>query len=115
MKTIIVYDRPAFGDASDIKGINDIPPDHADVLIQVQSVREALVSIGYEVGEAGFDLNLDGFKDMISHSSPDLIFNLVESVGGRGSLIHLAPSLFDTFNIPYTGSKTDAMYKTSNN
>jgi D-alanine-D-alanine ligase len=114
MKIIIVYDRPASGDISDIKGIRDIPPDHADVLIQVQSVREALVSMGHEVMETGFDLNLDAFKDLISNSAPDLIFNLVESVGGRGSLIHLAPALFDTLNIPYTGSKTDAMYKSSN-
>ncbi len=114
MKIIIVYDKPASGDIRDIKDISDISPDHADVLIQAQSVREALVSMGHEVIEAGFSLNLDAFKELISNSDPDLIFNLVESVGGRGSLIHLAPAIFDTLNIPYTGSKTDAMYKTSN-
>ncbi|MBN1903597.1 MAG: D-alanine--D-alanine ligase [Deltaproteobacteria bacterium] len=108
MKILIVYDKPTSGDN------RDISPDHADVLIQVQSVRSALVSIGHEVSEAGFDLNLDAFKEVINLSAPDLIFNLVESVGGRGSLIHLATALFDILNIPYTGSKTDAMYKTSN-
>lgn len=111
MKIIIVYDKPTSGDIRDNR---DISPDHADVLIQVQSVRSALVSMGHEVSEAGFTLNLEASKDLINNSAPDLIFNLVESVGGRGSLIHLAPALFDTLNIPYTGSKTDAIYKTSN-
>jgi D-alanine-D-alanine ligase len=105
MKIIIVYDRPASG---------EISPDHADVLVQAQSVGAALALMGHDISEAGFNLNLDGFKKMVSHAAPDLIFNLVESVGGRGSMIHLAPALFDTLNIPYTGSCTDAMYKTSN-
>lgn len=108
MKIIIVYDKPTYGDT------RDISPDHADVLIQAQSVTNALVSMKHDVSESGFDLNLGRFKDMISHAGPDLIFNLVESVGGMGSLIHLAPALFDTLKIPYTGSKTDAIYKTSN-
>jgi D-alanine-D-alanine ligase len=111
MKIIIVYDKPASGD---IRGIRDISPDHADVLIQVQSVRDALVSIGHDCIEEGFDLNLDAFAQRIRLSTPDLVFNLVESVGGKGSLIHLAPALLDTMRIPYTGSGTDAMYKTSN-
>ncbi len=111
MKITIAYDKPVSGD---IKDIREVFPDQADVLIQAQSVRDALVSMGHKVIETGLNLNLDEFKDLISCTTPDLIFNLVESVGGRGSLIHLAPALFDTLNIPYTGSKTDAIYKTSN-
>jgi D-alanine-D-alanine ligase len=111
MKIIIVYDKPASGD---IRENSDISPDHADVLIQVQSVRAALITMGHEVSDAGFNLNLEAFKDLVISSAPDLIFNLVESVGGRGSLIHLAPAIFDFLNIPYTGAKTDTMYKTSN-
>jgi hypothetical protein len=82
MKIIIVYDRPASGDI-------DISLDHADVLIQVQSVRDALLSMGHEVSEAGFDLNLGPFKELIILSAPALIFNLVESVEGRGALYTL--------------------------
>jgi D-alanine-D-alanine ligase len=108
MKIIIVYDRPASAD------ISNTPPDHADVLIQVQSVRDTLISMGHEVWVRDFDLNLGSFKEQLTSTAPDLIFNLVESVGGRGSLIHLAPALFDIIHIPYTGSNTDAMFKTSN-
>ena len=38
----------------------------------------------------------------------------MESLAGRGSLIHLVPALLDTLKIPYTGAKTEAMILTSN-
>lgn len=111
MKIIIIYDKPASGD---IKDIRDISPDHADVLIQAQSVKETLINMGHEVTELGFSIDLQKFIDDIKQAAPALVFNLVESIGGKGSLIHLAPALLDTMKIPYTGSCTDAMYKTSN-
>jgi D-alanine-D-alanine ligase len=105
MKIIIVYDKPASG---------DISPDHADVLIQVKSVKETLHNMGHEVIELGFSIDLLRFIYETKQVVPDLVFNLVESVDGKGSLIHFAPALLDTLRIPYTGSGTDAMYKTSN-
>jgi len=38
----------------------------------------------------------------------------VETLGGKGNLIHVAPALLDLLQIPYTGCRTDAMYLTSN-
>ena len=44
---------------------------------------------------------------------PDLVFNLVESLGGHGRLIHLFPALLDAGGMPYTGSQTEAIWMTS--
>lgn len=105
MKIPIIFDKP---------GSDDISLDHADVLKQVQTVKDSLTSLGHECSILGFSLNLKKFIADINRTAPDIVFNLVESAGGMGSLIHLAPSVLDTLNIPYTGSKTDGIYRTSN-
>ena len=105
MKIAVIFDKPESGECS---------PDQADVLYQVQSVKDALASMGHECIEVGFTLDMENFCTEINRIAPDLVFNLVESVGGRGSLIHLAPSVLDYLSIPYTGSGTDAIYRTSN-
>lgn len=105
MKITIIFDKPGSG---------DISPDHEDVLFQVQSVRESLMALGHVCSETGFTLDLEKFSTEIKEAAPDLVFNLVESVGGRGSLIHLAPSILDALRIPYTGAGTDTIYRTSN-
>ncbi len=105
MKIAIIFDKPESGEYS---------PDHEDVLYQVQSIRETLAPMGHECTEVGFTLNLEKFCKEINSIAPDLVFNLAESGGGRGSLIHLAPSVLDYLDIPYTGSPTDAVYRTSN-
>ena len=43
-----------------------------------------------------------------------MVFNLVETLAGKGSLIHLVPSLLDALKIPYTGAGMEAMLLTSN-
>ena len=105
MKITIIFDKPWSG---------DISPDHEDVLYQVQSVKDTLISMGHECTELAFSSDLEAFGTRIKQETPDLVFNLVESLGGKGSLIHLAPAILDTLSIPYTGSGTDAIYRTSN-
>ena len=105
MKITIIFDKPESG---------DISPDHADVLYQVESVRSTLNFLGHEYSELGFSADLNLFSGKIKKEAPDLVFNLVESVGGKGCLIHIAPAFLDVLNIPYTGSQTDSIYRTSN-
>jgi D-alanine-D-alanine ligase len=105
MKIIIIFDNPGSG---------EISPDHADVLYQAQSVRKTLTALGHECSELGITLDLDRFIAEIKEMAPDLVFNLVESISGKGSLIHIAPSILDSLGIPYTGSNTDGIYRTSN-
>ncbi len=89
-------------------------PDQADALQQAGSVSEALVSLGHETVPIACGLNLASLRRDLLRLSPDLVFNLVESLDGRGRMIHAVPFLLDSRGIPYTGSSSEAIYLTSN-
>ncbi len=89
-------------------------PDEEDVLVQARSVSEALAALGFEPVRLPFSLNMDAAARNLRDLSPWLVFNLVETVGGLGCLIHLAPALLDALGIPYSGSSTEALFATSN-
>ena len=97
---------------------NDVPagapPDEQDALLQAETISGVLSDLGHRSFNIPFSLDLPRVAEDLRALSPDLVFNVVETVGGQGRLIHLAPSLLDFLNIPYTGSRTDAMYLTSN-
>lgn len=88
--------------------------DEKDVLIQLEAVSKALAQLEFDPVSVKFGLNLEAVGIHLQKLDPAFVFNLVESVNGCGSLIHLAPSFFDYLGIPYTGSKTQAMFLTSN-
>jgi len=91
----------------------DAPKDDVDVLAQVDSVGQALKTLGYAVTTIGFTLELGSIRDQLEKSRPDLVFNLTESVAGDGQLIYLAPALLDHLRIPYSGCPKEAMFITS--
>lgn len=88
-------------------------PDEADVLDQVNVVKEMLLFHGVEVKELQFSLDLAKAKRELELLNPDFVFNLVESVNNKGSLVYLAPSLLSSMRIPYTGSLLEPMFVTS--
>jgi D-alanine-D-alanine ligase len=88
--------------------------DEQDVLEQAEGISAALKTLGFDPVMVKFDLNMEAVGITMKMLNPAFVFNLVESVNGRGSLIHLAPSFLDYLGIPYTGSKTEAMFLTSN-
>ncbi|MBU3949714.1 MAG: D-alanine--D-alanine ligase [Proteobacteria bacterium] len=88
--------------------------DEKDALIQLEAVSKALTQLGFDPVSVKFDLNLEAVGIRLQKLNPAFVFNLVESVNGCGSLIHLAPSFLDYLKIVYTGSKTQAMFLTSN-
>ena len=85
----------------------DAPPDERDVLVQCDAVRAALGSLGHRVSQRGATLDLDALCGELEADRPDVIFNLVESLGGSDRLQTLAPALFDVMAIPYTGVPTE--------
>lgn len=95
-----------------------VPPeadrDEQDALVEVEAVAGALRELGFSPVPLAFGLDLPASADALRRLSPRFVFNLVESVEGKGSLVHLAPALLDFLRLPYTGSPTDAMYLTSN-
>lgn len=88
-------------------------PDERDVLVQAAAIRTALVELGHETVLLPCTLNLADVQQRLAEWRADLVFNLVESLDGRGRLIHLVPSLLDTLHIPYTGSCAEAIRVTS--
>ncbi len=105
MKIALLYDEPG--------GI-DTTPDRADILDQLKIVRDSLSELAHDPFETGFSLDLKKVISSLKEHSPDMVFNLVESVEGEGRLIYLAPAILDILKIPFTGASTDAMYMTSN-
>jgi len=87
--------------------------DETDVLVQAEAVENAITKLGYKPRRASFGLNLEPLAEMLEKRSPDLVFNLVESVNGKGALIHLCPSLLDAYSLPYTGSGNYALVTTT--
>ncbi len=92
----------------------DARPDELDVLVQRDEVADALRTLGHVVSAAPCGLDLEKLVHAVNGESPDLVFNLVESIARTGRLIHFAPALLDALAVPYTGAPADAIYTTSN-
>lgn len=104
MKAVILHDR--------------IPPDanfdQQDVLYQSEAIANILIELGYDPVEISVSLNLKELIEALTAINPSIVFNLVESIEGQGRLIHLIPSMLDYLKLPYTGSKTEPLFLTSN-
>ncbi|MGA1824248.1 MAG: D-alanine--D-alanine ligase family protein [bacterium] len=88
--------------------------DAQDVCLQADMVAKALTDLGHTTRTLHFSLNLQNILDQLHAINPDIVFNLVESVADNGALIHMAPAILDILKMPYTGSRTDALFLTSN-
>ncbi len=104
MKVSILYN-----DVSNASSQDDL-----DVLAQVDIVSEALRKLGYTASTIPLSLNLQAALDSLKQSNPDIVFNLVESIGGIEKFIHFAPIILEHLKIPYTGGSAHALYITTN-
>jgi D-alanine-D-alanine ligase len=91
----------------------DAAPDDLDVLVQARAIGEAIERLGGRSRTMAFDLDMSAVKARLLEARPDVVFNLVEAVDGRGRLIFLAPALLDALEIPYTGASTEGLFVTS--
>jgi len=110
-----------YADTTSMKAVvlhSDVPEDagmdEKDALVQAAVVSSALSEMGYEPITMPFSLNVLHIIDMLRDLRPVFVFNLVETMAGQGSLIHVAPSILDFLRIPYTGAGTEATFLTSN-
>ena len=103
MRVTIVHNAVADDDA----------PDERDVLVQAEAIQAALSALGHEPGTLPCTLDLSEVKRRLTELRPDLIFNIVESLDGKGRLIHVIPFLLDALDVPYTGACAEAMCLTS--
>ena len=88
-------------------------PDELDALVQVREVEEALRRIGVDTAVQAIGLDLDAGLAAVRRHRPSCVFNLVESLGGRGELIGLVPKLLAGAGIAFTGSDGEALHLTS--
>jgi D-alanine-D-alanine ligase len=93
---------------------NNPSKDELDVLVQAEAIEKAMDELGYDHQREFFDLDLKNITSVLKQNPPDLVFNLVETVAGKGELIHLPPSLLESFNVPFTGSGSYALLLTTN-
>ena len=84
--------------------------DEQDVLTQVDFVSRGLAALGHEPVAVPVSLNLAEAAQTLTALQPAMVFNLVETLAGKGSLIHIVPALLDALKIPYTGAGTEAMH-----
>lgn len=103
MQVAIVHDIVSDADA----------PDARDVIAQADAVAQALESLGHSTCRISCSLNLLAVEAELLRRRVDLVFNLVESIGGQGRLIHLFPFCLDAMTLPYTGARAEAMVLTS--
>lgn len=91
----------------------DARTDVADALVQAEFICTVLTGQGHSIDRMSFNADLPAMRRSIVERRPDVVFSLVESVGGEGRLIYLAPALLDSMGMPYTGARTEAMFLTS--
>ena len=103
MHVAIVHDTVSDADA----------PDARDVFAQADAVARALEKLGHSSCRISCSLNLLAVEEELRRRQVDLVFNLVESIGGQGRLIHLLPFCLDAMAMPYTGTRAEAMMLTS--
>lgn len=103
MHVAIVHDTVTDADA----------PDARDVIAQADAVAHALEMQGHSWCRISCSLNLLAVEAELRRRRVDLVFNLVESIGGQGRLIHLFPFCLDAMALPYTGARAEAMVLTS--
>jgi D-alanine-D-alanine ligase len=97
---------------------SDVAPDAAedelDCLQQAEAITQALRILNYEPSLLPFGLDLNKTIIKLKSLKPRAVFNIVETLASKGSLIYFATAILDTLRIPYTGCGTQAVFQTSN-
>jgi D-alanine-D-alanine ligase len=91
----------------------DSGPDDLDVLAQLDAVEASLARAGHQTVRIACTLDLEALKGQLAGEMPRLAFNLVESLGGHGRLVHIVPAALEAFGLAFTGAKAEAIFTTS--
>jgi D-alanine-D-alanine ligase len=89
------------------------PPDQSDTLVEARAIAAALRELGFEAEIVPTGLDLASLERRLAELSPAVVVNLVESLEGRGRLLHLVPSLLESLGLPFTGCPAAALSLTS--
>ncbi|MGD8827770.1 MAG: hypothetical protein PVG21_03655 [Gammaproteobacteria bacterium] len=89
------------------------PAAELDTLAQADNLAEGLAGRDLPVARLAFTPDLAAMREAIAAIDPWRVINLVESVGGRDRLAHLAPALLEDMGLPYTGASAAALLATN--
>lgn len=92
----------------------DAPPDEQNNMEEVEVVADALRNLGWEPVALAMTLDAATTKRRLEALAPAFVFNLVESLDGKGVYIHVGPTLFDALGLRFTGCGTEAILLTQN-
>ena len=96
---------------------SDVPPDagedELDCLRQAQIIAGTIAGLGDVPIMLPFVLDLNQTISKLREIRPDVVFNLVETLAGKGAMVYFATALLDYLRFPYTGNRTQAMFVTS--
>lgn len=87
----------------------DAPADEQDTLVQADAIATALAAKGHDVARAVFQPDRAALKKLVARERPDVVFNLVEAVWGKGSYAGLAVGMLAELGVAYTGVDAAAM------
>ncbi|HUL80495.1 MAG TPA: D-alanine--D-alanine ligase [Gammaproteobacteria bacterium] len=89
------------------------PPDQSDTLLEAQAIAAAVRGLGYAPAIVPVGLDLTALERTLAELAPEAVFNLVESLEGRGRLVPIVPALLESLGLPYTGCSAVAIGLTS--
>jgi len=85
------------------------PPDQSDTLVEAQAIASALRELDFEPETLATGLDLASLERTLHELAPAVVVNLVESLEGRGRLVHLVPALLESLGLPFTGCSASAL------
>ena len=88
-------------------------PDQSDTLLEAQAIAVAVRRLGFAPTIVPVGLDLAALERTLAELAPSVVFNLVESLEGRGRLIHVVPALLESLGLPFTGCSASALGLTS--
>ena len=91
----------------------DAPPDEQDVLDAASAAARGLREQGWAVTRCAMTLDLAASEASLRAQSPDLVFNLVESLDGADVLAVAAAALLERIGLRYTGAGLAALALTA--
>jgi D-alanine-D-alanine ligase len=88
--------------------------DSSDTLLEAQAIAAALAQLGYATTTLPVGLDVGALQRALEKLEPHAVVNLVESLEGRGQLVHVVPALLEALGVPFTGCPAQAVGTTSN-
>lgn len=83
---------------------NDIDLSEKNIVEQIENIRDTLAKKYSSVETLSVNKDIRKFIDKLRNISPDIVFNLVESVEGNANYESYIAGLYDLFEISYTGN-----------